>query len=293
MRWRSSPPECCARKCDWKGFLVYALLAAALALPQLLFFTLRQASGEGFLRFSPLWANESDSFFWFYIKNWGLIFLLLPFAVFNAGKKRGLFLCSLPLWAVCELVVFQPNPYDNNKLIFVCYMLACGLVADLLCTLYRRLRWMRGRGLAAGMVLTALFLSGTLTIGREIVSGYELFSAADVRAASFAADLPKDAVLLTADEHNNPFASLSGLTIVQGSPSFLYYHGVYDEERAEDVRSMYTRSGALQALAPKYGVTHVVLGPSEWALGADETLFDGLPLLYDIDGIRIYSLEGA
>ena len=133
--------------------------------------------------------------------------------------------------------------------------------------------------------------SGWLTIGREIVSDYELFSSQQVEAAAFAATLPTDAVLLTADEHNNAFASLSGLTIVQGSPSYLYFHGVYDEERAQDVLRMYTEPGALAQLGPKYGVTHVVLSNHELAMGADERLFADLPLLYDSGGIRIYSVS--
>lgn len=275
----------------WKGFVLYAGLAAALALPQLLCFTFRQAAGEGFIRLTWNWINEQDPYLWFYIKNWGLVFLLLPFALLNARGKRGLFLCSLPLWVLVECLVFQPNAYDNNKLLFVCYMLACGLVADFLLFLYDRLDFLRGRRLAAALTLATMTVSGWLTIGREIVSDYELFSSQQVEAAAFAATLPTDAVLLTADEHNNAFASLSGLTIVQGSPSYLYFHGVYDEERAQDVLRMYTEPGALAQLGPKYGVTHVVLSNHELAMGADERLFADLPLLYDSGGIRIYSVS--
>ena len=74
-----------------------------------------------------LGSTSRTPYLWFYIKNWGLVFLLLPFALLNARDKRGLFLCSLPLWVLVECLVFQPNAYDNNKLLFVCYMLAAGL----------------------------------------------------------------------------------------------------------------------------------------------------------------------
>jgi hypothetical protein len=51
--------------------LKYLLIVLALALPQLIFFTFR-GSGS-FLKFTFNWANESDNYFWFYIKNFGLI----------------------------------------------------------------------------------------------------------------------------------------------------------------------------------------------------------------------------
>lgn len=60
-----------------------------MALPQLLCFTFRQAAGEGFIRLTWNWINEQDPYLWFYIKNWGLVFLLLPFALLNARGKPG------------------------------------------------------------------------------------------------------------------------------------------------------------------------------------------------------------
>ena len=111
-------------------------------------------------------------------------------------------------------------------------------------------------------------------------------------AARFAAEnLPVDAILLTADEHNNPFACLSGFTIVQGSPSFLYFHGIYDTDRAADVTAMYTQEGALEELAGKYGITHVVLSEYEYNLGADAALFEDLPVVFSSHGVTIYSLK--
>lgn len=276
----------------WRKFLPYALLAAALALPQLLGFTLRQASGEGFVRLSLNWVNQDDPYLWFYIKNIGLVFLLLPFALLTEKRLRGFWLCALPLWVVCEFVVFQPNNYDNNKLLFVTHMLSCGVVASFLGTMYHKLRGLPGRALMGAAVVCIGTLSGALTLAREAVSDYELFSDGMVEAAGYAREnLPDDAVLLTADEHNNPFASLAGQTIVQGSPSFLYFHGVYDTERAADVRAMYTQEGALEALSGKYGVTHVVLSWHELSLGADPSLFAGLPVVYENDEVTIYSLK--
>ena len=282
----------------WRGwrpalrYLPYAGIALALSLPQLILFTFAQASGEGFLRFTFNWVNKEDPYLWFYIKNIGLVFVLLPFALLSEKRLRAFWLCALPLWVVCEFIVFQPNDYDNNKLLFVVHMLSCGVVASFLGTMYHKLRGIPGRALMGATMVGLGTLSGVLTLAREVVSDYEIFSPAQVEAADFALEsLPDDAVLLTADEHNNPFASLAGLTIVQGSPSYLYFHGVYDTGRAQDVLAMYTQEGALEALAPIYGITHVVLSPYEYALGADAALFSDLTVVYENQEVTIYSLK--
>ena len=276
----------------WKSFLPYVALATATALPQLLVFTLGQATSEGFLHFKFNWINSSDPYLWFYIKNIGLTFVLLPFALLNCKRERVFWLFSLPIWIVCEFIVFQPNNYDNNKLMFVTHMMTTGIVSAFLGDLWHRLKGLRGRAILAGLVVFVGTVSGVLSIGREIVSKYSLFSRTAVEAADWAeVSLPKEAVLLTADEHNNPFASLAGCTIVQGSPSYLYFHGVYDTERAADVAAMYTEDGALEALSGKYGITHVVLSPYELAMGARAELFQNYPVLYSDFDYTVYALK--
>lgn len=273
-------------------YLPYAGIALALSLPQLILFTFAQADNAGFLHLSFNWVNKEDPYLWFYIKNIGLVFVLLPFALLSEKRLRAFWLCALPLWVICEFIVFQPNDYDNNKLLFVVHMLSCGVVASFLGTMYHKLRGVPGRALMGAAVVGVGTLSGVLTLAREVVSDYELFSPAQVEAARFAQEsLPDDAILLTADEHNNPFASLAGLTIVQGSSSYLYFHGVYDTARAQDVRAMYTQEGALEELAPVYGITHVVLSPHEYALGADASLFSDLTVVYENAEVTIYSLK--
>jgi hypothetical protein len=271
--------------------LLFGALALALSLPQLAAFTFAQASQGNFVTPHWNWGNLSDNIFWFYLKNMGLAFLCLPFALANAREKAWFFVFSLPIWLISELLLFQPNAYDNNKLLFIPYLLACGLAGDFLLLCWQKLQGLRLRAALAALVLCAGTLSGVLTLTREALSDYELFSAPQVRAASFAATLPKDSILLTADEHNNAFAALSGLTIVQGSPSYLFFHGVYDQARAADVRSMFSSAAELRAIAPKYGVTHVIFSDYERAMGASDELFEGLPLLYSEGGVRIYALK--
>ena len=73
------------------SFAGYGLLAVIIAAPQLVAFTFRQAGSGGFLRLHWNWANELDSWLWFYIKNLGLIFILLLPAFICARRESKLF----------------------------------------------------------------------------------------------------------------------------------------------------------------------------------------------------------
>lgn len=121
-------------------WLAYALIACAIAAPQLILFTFRQTSESSLVRFHLNWANEADSYLWFYIKNLGLIFLLLPFAFLILPKRdKKIYAGAILLFLIAECIEFQPNNYDNNKLLFIWYAFACGMVSKLISVLGRRI----------------------------------------------------------------------------------------------------------------------------------------------------------
>ncbi len=118
----------------------YGCIAVVLAAPQLFGFAFQQASESGMVRLHFNWANEVDSFLWFYVKNLGWLFLLLPFALLLLSRRdRRIASGFLVLWLVSEVVVFQPNIYDNNKLLFAWFFCLCALTAKLLGVLSHRL----------------------------------------------------------------------------------------------------------------------------------------------------------
>ncbi len=297
-------------------FWPYIALAAALALPQLFAFTFRQSSAEGFLRSHFNWANEGDPYFWFYIKNLGLLALLLPPAAVFAGKEHRRFASgALLILFICECFVFQPNEYDNNKLLFIAFAFACGLAAHFLTGVNEKLKGVAGRKALAVITLAVLFLSGTLTVAREAVShldlsgndyygngesgggeaplAFELYSAHNVSAANWVSEnAPSDAVFLTAPNHNNAIASLTGRNIVCGSDSFLYFHGVDAIERHENVRRMYEEYGALGALKDAYKIDYAYLSNHEWYEYVIEYgAFSGYPVVFESGDVAIYAVS--
>lgn len=274
-------------------FLPYGAAVLVLALPQLLLFTFRQSGGEGFVRFGWNWGNQWDSYLWFYLKNLGLPFVLLLPAVLSAPRemRRPVF-GALVLWVLCEVVIFQPNSYDNNKLLYISWLVACAFVARYGLLLWQRLRGLPGRWFLAGAAAVCVFLSGIMTMAREAVSDYELFSANQVEAAQWVEENTQpDAVFLTSNNHNNAVAALTGRNIVLGSDSYLYFHGLDTSQRYADVQAMFTQAGALEELASEYGISYIYIGSYERGIeGFDENLFSDLPVVFQNQEVTIYQL---
>ncbi len=265
-------------------FALYGGIAVALALPQLLTWSVPQTVNGGALRLRFNWVNNQgdgrliDGYCWFWIKNVGLVWLLMipaalsgkrdrrrKSAVLGQGDLTRLFgLGSLCVYVVAEFIQFQPNEYDNNKLFYVAYMAMMPVIGLYLVELWNRLRGMRGRALLACAFMLASTLSGALTIGRELVSDYQLFSAESVDAADYIdRNAPADTVVLTGSEHNNPIAALAGRDIVCGTGSYLYFHGIDYSAQQWDERAMLEDPADNLKLLEHYGVEYVYISGYE------------------------------
>ncbi|MBQ3269498.1 MAG: hypothetical protein IJH09_06215 [Clostridia bacterium] len=296
-----------------RRFVLYGIIAAALALPQLLTWAVPQTVHGGSMRFVFNWVNNRgngrliDGYCWFWIKNVGLIWLLMvPAALSGRRGSRGargrlsqnalfrmLGLGALCVYIVAELIQFQPNLYDNNKLFYVAYMVMMPAMGMYLTRLWDKLRGLRGRALLAAAFLTVSTLSGALSLGREIVSDYRLFSREAAEAGAWAeANTAEHAVFLTGSEHNNPVAALAGRDIVCGTPSYLFFHGIAYAAPMHDARTMYERPADSAELFERYDVSYVYISSYERAdYEVDEAWFaDNCRLEYAAGDVCIYAL---
>ena len=275
-----------------RGWGMYLLPVLILAVPQLLFWTFGQVSEGGFVRGYFNWGNQGDFYLWFYIKNIGVPLLLIFGGICACSRRRApLFLPPLFLWWLGELAVFTPNTYDNNKLLYVAYLFLCLGAANYGVELWHKVKPIRGMKLFAASFLFFAALSGVLTLGREWVSKYELYSAEQVALAEYVLEnTPADAVFLTNTRHNNEIASLAGRNVVCGSDSFLYFHGLDTSERKNALRLMLEDPAGHLEPYEKYKVSYVIVSQYErGSYSLNGTAFDRLfTPVYSSDRVTLY-----
>ncbi|MBP3427048.1 MAG: hypothetical protein J6M47_02160 [Clostridia bacterium] len=288
---------------DVKGILlracVYLGIVLVLALPQLLGNAIRQTVEGGSLRLQFNWVNNSggrgmiDGYFFFWIKNVGLPFVLILCACFHA-RKRGyadILLGMTAIYVVAETILFQPNEYDNNKLFYIWYMFGAILAADYGSIIMQRLAGLGGRRLLAALFILVSTLSGGLSIAREVVSGYQLFGRNAVAAGKWISEnTDRDDVFMTGQQHINPVASLAGRQIICGSDLYVYFHGLDYGAQARACRSFYEFPEENGQILEQYGVDYIYVSDYERAdFDVDYDALDEMyELVYENPDVRIY-----
>jgi len=257
-------------------YLRYGAIAAVLSVPQLVLFTFQQAfQGEEANSFIRLWFNWvnnpngdgelRDFYLWFYVKNIGLPVIALILALFERDRRtRRIFAGALVIILAAELIRFQPNPYDNNKLLYLAWLLCCMIVADWCRKIWHRLEGLRARPVIAAAAAVAVFLSAGLTLWRECVSSYQAFGHQAVEAAEYVRDNTEEhSVFLSGTQHLNPVSSIAGCTTVCGPDLWLYYHGFNTGERKADIEAFYEAPRDNLDVLAKYDVDYIYVSSYE------------------------------
>ncbi len=278
-----------------ENYVLYGAVCMALALPQLIVWTFDAASSGNLLWLNPGWVHGNMNWLWFWIVNCGVVFcLMLPMAVLLRGDDARLFWGAAALFVLANIVAFQPNPYDNNKLLYVWYMVTDILVCRWFYGLLDRIRPRAAAWALAGAVVVLGTVSGGMTMLREAVSQYQLLSGSQVEAADFIVEnTPADSLFLTATNHTNPVSVLSGRNILCGPGMYLYYHGIDYQIRESEIAQMYWSGPAFEHFAEQYGVDYVFIGDAEYAnYDVNYDYFSqNYPLIYDRDGISIFQIS--
>ena len=279
---------------------IYLILVLVLALPQLFKWTFVQTSNGGFTKGHFNWANdEGDQYLWFYLKNIGMMALVSVPAFVYATKRK--FLMAAPalfILPVVDLVVFQRNVYDNNKLLYVAYALTVILCADFLGDIFAHIRSYKkiGSYVAAAVVVVLCTASAVLSMGREYASGaeYELYGADQVALCEWIEENTEaDAVFATNERHNNAISSLTGRNLACGSPTFLYSHGIDYTDREAAVAQIYTAPANSMEQIEKYDVDYILVGPDErGTFPVDEAGIQSIAtLVFSQNDVQLYQVN--
>lgn len=278
-----------------ENYVIYGAVAIGLAAPQFFHWTMDTVSDGNLLQQNIGWVAGEESWLWFYIKNVGVVFVaMIPMMFFLRGEKARIFIGAAAIFALANLMAFQPNLYDNNKLLYIWFMLTDILVCD---WLWRGLEKVSARAARRSIAAVLVFLgcfSGVLSMMREAVSGYQLLSAEQVAAADYIIEnTAPDSLILTSTDHTNPVSVLTGRNIPCGSSLYLHFHGVDYTAREAQVAAMYAGGDVFERGAAELGVDYVYISQNEYAKYAvDYDYFAAnYPLIYQTDTISIFQIS--
>ena len=291
---------------DRKGVIrrsaVYLGIVLVLALPQVLGSAVKQTVEGGSLRLQFNWVNNSggrgmiDGYLWFWIKNAGIAFVLMICACLES-RRRGYadIVCGMTaIFVVAETILFQPNEYDNNKLFYIWYMFAVILAADYGSVLMQRLAGLRGRYVLAAMFIFVSVFSGALSVARECISGYQLFSKTAVEAGRWIDEnTDRDDRFITGQQHINPVCSLAGRQIICGSDLYVFFHGLDYRTQANDCQKFFEFPQEHGYVLDLYDVDYIYVSDYERAeFDVDLTYIDeNYDLVYQNPDVRIYEVN--
>ncbi|TSC72025.1 MAG: hypothetical protein G01um101438_785 [Parcubacteria group bacterium Gr01-1014_38] len=237
-----------------------ALVAAPIVLWQATLF-----SRAGFLSLAPGWMASGGLFGWcfFWLKNLGLFGPLAVLAVTRGYRReqRSTILLALPaviLFALANIIQFQPYRWDNFKLLLLAWLLLLPL------TVAEMIRWqfVGARILTGGLVLVmSLTTLSDLATHLKFRVAYPVYTSADRAVAHrLEKELPSEAVVLARTDvtHNHPL-TLTGRTLLAGYGGWLWSRNFAWTERAALVESLWSADRAqFCTLATRAGITHVV-----------------------------------
>jgi hypothetical protein len=301
------------RRREWLAFFVPTL---ALGIPILYWMwptantsvcgTLPTIDGyciePGWLSFADLRRDGPlafpQDFAWFWIKNTSLLIPLMIAAHF----LHRWFPTDFPKWfspmwlwfIVPNFVILQPWDWDNTKFFIFWALLGSVMVGGVLAGMLRR-GPIAATGAAALLVL--LVLAGTLDLAHAsdfTVSSVQFTDPGGLRVAEWVRqNTSPTAVFAVADQHDNPIPTLAGRREVIGYPGWLWTYGLADYvQKGQDNLAILKGDASASALARKYGVDYVMIGPQELSLGASRAYWDEHGrLVFDYLGYSVYQVR--
>ena len=244
-------------------WLYFGVPILVVSLPQVLW--LFPLGGYHFFGWHFGWMAGNENILIFWVKNlFPHLFVFILAYIFSPSNVRKFYIPFLIVFIISNLFLFQPSDFDNMKLMIWWFILSSILASGFLVLLGQKFKqW--------GIILSVfIFLSltvvGSLSVFYEWKTSWLLFTKEDLTLAELIKQNTKPSdIFLTADNHNNPVATLAGRQIVMGYRGWLWSHGINYQEREADVLSMFRGDGRALELFRKYNVQYAVLDKNQYS----------------------------
>jgi hypothetical protein len=284
----------------WRGWVVFVVAAAVIALPELAWSTIgSHASAGSFIGVEIGWDRGEHDPVTFWLANTGLLIPLLVLAYLWSGPgkplvSRRLRLYYLPFLAwfiVPNVLRLAPWIWDNIKVLFIWYTASVPIVAVVLATALRDRGAVRTVGV---LVLLSLTLAGGLDVFRA-VSGQTQNREYDRDGMALASQIlqatPTGSVVLHAPTYNPP-PYLTGRRSVMGYPGQIWSKGLEYLGRQQDIEHIYAGGADAAGLIRQYGVDYIEVSPIERGMmTVNDAFFAHFKVVAQAGEYRLYAVK--
>lgn len=282
----------------WREWITFAVVASAIALPQMWWSTHHSAVNAGrFFEWQYGWDRGKENPVWFWLKNAGLFIPLTIAAILWRGKHplvtRRLLLYLAPFslcFIVPNVLKMAPWIWDNIKVLFYWWVASAPLVAILLARLWRKGPALRFLAL---VLFGCIALAGALDVGAIVLRSnkFQVFDSSGVGFAELVKEKTEPrALIIHAPVHNHP-VFLTGRRSLMGYPGHIWTHGLDYTQRESEIRRIYAGGSDAPLLLNKYGVQYAVVGPHERdLLTVNDQFFSRFQVIGEVGGYRLYKI---
>lgn len=249
--------------------------------------------GKESFKFYIGWMAKEENWLLFWLKNLGVFFILIPFAiaVLKPDLKK-IYLAFFTLFILTNFFLFQPHDYDNIKIATYWFLLTSIIISIFLVKLWQK--DILAKTLVVTLIFFMVFSSFLDVFHLYTKEGYLIFSKEEVKTAKIIREKTSpDSIFLTSDQHNHYLPCLTGRQILMGYGGWLWTYGIDFGNRQKDISTMFQGKPGVKELLKKYKVDYVVIGPSEKdRFDAKESFYDqNYPLFLQINNNKIYKIR--
>ncbi len=307
----------------WRDWIRFGIGVCVLAIPQLVWSISGSATETAkFFGWHFGWDSGDTNFFWFWIKNTGILFPLIAIGIYSvySTQRRGdaenktgknekvkgavdsfliphsssLLIFYLPfvfLFLVANVAKLAPWEWDNIKVLIYWYVGSIPFVAFAVSWMWRKTTALK---VVAACCFFVLIFSGLLDVWRT-VSGQiknRVFDADAVLVAERIKKVtPSHALFLNAPTYNSAIV-LSGRQSLMRYPGHLGSHGIDYTAREIDVKSIYSGRANAEELMRKYDIEYVLISPEERnSVAANEQFFKKYPVAAEAGQYKVYKVK--
>lgn len=292
---------------QWQKWLWYAVPAGVISSILYVTFVKGGIQNPEFMRTLIGWtaANGTNPLQHFinWLKMWWEIWgVMVPLAIIGANIARQklspprivFLLAGFVIFALANIILFQPIHWDNSKLFMWVYFFFSPLAVLVLQQLWRGERAVKALAVILFILLTGSGYMEMWRLTRFDKNEVMMADNEDLRLGEIIQQTTdSQAIFLTSAAHNHPVMQWGVRPILLGYPGWAFNFGFLYQQRETDIGIMFRGGPVAEELLKQYRVSYVTFGSNEVRMtGANEYYFQtNYPLVIQTNNYRIYDVR--